>query len=427
MAARDELWTPPAVPPAAGSVRLRGFRDGDVPAAMALSLDPYVPLIGTLPPRASASQALEWVAAQRQRTAQRVGFSFAVADRDDDDCVGFAGLWLRQVEHGLATAGYAVLPASRGAGRATDALRALTAFAWTRPGVERVELHVEPWNLASRRVAERAGYTAGELMVRAYEIGGELRDVVPYLLVRPRWVRAVPAAELDRADAELVAAARRAVEAHGDGELHTVAAAVRDEHGRVHVGLNLHHFTGGPCAELVALAVARGAGARRPVAIVAVGDRGRGVLAPCGRDRQVLLDQHPGIRVLVPTPEGPRGVPVAELLPHAFSAAAQQVQRLRFDPRYLAAVQDGSKRVTMRFRDPVAVGPALLVFEFPHEVVLPGRVTATVHTTVAEVGEEEARAVGFTGREQVLPGLRHHYPDLTEDDEIVLVSFDVGP
>jgi ribosomal-protein-alanine N-acetyltransferase len=182
----DELWTWPPVPPAAGSVRLRRFRDDDVFAAMALSLDPYVPQIGTLPAQASAAQAMAWVAAQRQRTAQRVGFSFAVADRDGDDCVGFAGLWLRQVEQGLATAGYAVLPASRGAGRATDALRGLTAFAWTRPGVQRVELHVEPWNTASCRVAERVGYVAGEVLARGHEIGGELRDVVPYVLHRPR-------------------------------------------------------------------------------------------------------------------------------------------------------------------------------------------------------------------------------------------------
>ena len=144
-----------------------------------------MPLIGTLPPRATAVQAMAWVAAQRQRTAQRVGFSFAVADRDTDDCVGFAGLWLRQAGQGLATAGYAVLPASRGAGRATEALRALTAFAWTRPGVQRVELHIEPWNTASCRVAERVGYTAGEVLAGGHEIGGELRDVVPYVLHRP--------------------------------------------------------------------------------------------------------------------------------------------------------------------------------------------------------------------------------------------------
>ena len=237
----------------------------------------------------------------------------------------------------------------------------------------------------------------------------------------------MPGTDLDLLDQELVDAARAAVHAHGDGDVHTVAAAVRDEHGRVHVGLNLFHFTGGPCAELVALAVARGAGARRPVAIVAVGNGGRGVLAPCGRDRQVLVDHHPGIRVVVPTADGPRGVAVTELLPYAFDAAAQQVQRLRFNPRHLPAVRDGSKRVTMRYRDPVAVGPALLVFEFPEEVVLPGRVTATVRKTVDEVSEAEARADGFPGREHVLPGLRGHYPGLTGADEIVLVSFDVDP
>ena len=175
----EDLWTWPAVPPVAGSVRLRAFRDADAVAARALSQDPYVPLIGTLPHRATAEQAQDWVAAQRQRLAQRVGFSFAVADRDTDECVGFAGLWLRHVEDGFATAGYAIVPSARGAGRATDALRALTAFAWTRPAVQRVELDVEPWNAASRRVAERAGYVADGVPAW-HEIGGERRDVVRY-------------------------------------------------------------------------------------------------------------------------------------------------------------------------------------------------------------------------------------------------------
>lgn len=47
-------------------------------------------------------------------------------------------------------------------------------------------------------------------------------------------------------------------------------------------------------------------------------DTGRGVLAPCGRDRQVLLDYHPGIRVLVPVADGIRSVPIADLRPHAY-------------------------------------------------------------------------------------------------------------
>ena len=129
------------------------------------------------------------------------------------------------------------------------------------------------------------------------------------------------------ADRELIARARDVIDANGDteGGIHTVGAAVRDADGNIHVGVNLYHFTGGPCAELVALGAARSAGARGLTAIVAVGDGGRGVLAPCGRDRQVLADYHPSIRVLVPTSDGVRGVAAGELLPFRFDWMAQQI------------------------------------------------------------------------------------------------------
>ena len=38
---------------------------------------------------------------------------------------------------------------------------------------------------------------------------------------------------------------------HGDN--HTVAAAALDSAGPIHTGLNIHHLTGGPCAELVVI------------------------------------------------------------------------------------------------------------------------------------------------------------------------------
>lgn len=183
--ADDDLWVWPTTAPASGSVVLRAFQDDDVAAAVALSRDPYVSRIGTLGHDASEQEAGEWVAAQRSRLAQRVGFSFAVADRDTDACVGFAGLWLRTVDTGTASGGYAVVPAERRRGRATDALRALTAFAWTRGPVARVELHVEPWNTGSRRAAVRAGYVQGRLLPGGHEIGGEPRDVVEYTTRRP--------------------------------------------------------------------------------------------------------------------------------------------------------------------------------------------------------------------------------------------------
>lgn len=113
-------------------------------------------------------------------------------------------------------------------------------------------------------------------------------------------------------DDELVAAATAALEPVADGDFRTVGAAVRDVSGAIYTGVNLFHFTGGPCAEMVALANAGGA---RLVRVVAVGDENRGVLAPCGRCRQVLMDLAPGIRVMLP--DGAVR-PVEELLPQAY-------------------------------------------------------------------------------------------------------------
>lgn len=119
---------------------------------------------------------------------------------------------------------------------------------------------------------------------------------------------------------ELVELARATIDANTDAGpdqdgAHTMGAAVRSADGRTFAGVNLYHFTGGPCAELVALGAARAGGARTLTTIVAVGNHGRGPVGPCGRDRQVLFDYHPDIRVILPTELGVRSVSIRDLLP----------------------------------------------------------------------------------------------------------------
>jgi ribosomal-protein-alanine N-acetyltransferase len=174
----------PAKPPAFGSVVLRAFTDEDAHLAVELGEDSYVPLIGSLPAHPTARQALEWIHRQRGRLAEGTGFSFAIADAASGTAVGGIGLWLRDLPAGRATAGYAVSPAHRGRGIATSALRALTAFAWTIPGLHRVELYIEPWNTGSIRVAEAAGYRREGLLRSHQEIGGTRRDMLLYAATR---------------------------------------------------------------------------------------------------------------------------------------------------------------------------------------------------------------------------------------------------
>jgi RimJ/RimL family protein N-acetyltransferase len=176
----------PARPPAAGDVLLRPFTDDDVAMVLDLATDPYVPLIGTLPPSATEEEARAYVARQRGRWAEGRGFSFAVAEQATGRAVGGIGLWLAAgLPHGRGEVGYSTAPAARGRGYAAAALTAVTAFAWSIPQLHRLELHIEPWNAASVRTAERAGYRREGLLRSYQEIGGRRRDVMLFAAVRP--------------------------------------------------------------------------------------------------------------------------------------------------------------------------------------------------------------------------------------------------
>ncbi|MEV0035599.1 cytidine deaminase [Streptomyces sp. NPDC050804] len=126
-------------------------------------------------------------------------------------------------------------------------------------------------------------------------------------------------------DHELIEAAAEVARTRSRGDNHTMAAAARARDGRVITAMNAYHFTGGPCAELAVLGAAAAQGAYDLVTIVAVGDRDRGVVPPCGRCRQVLLDYFPGLRVIVAMADGPRALPVADLLPESYLWAAHQL------------------------------------------------------------------------------------------------------
>jgi cytidine deaminase len=122
-------------------------------------------------------------------------------------------------------------------------------------------------------------------------------------------------------DQELIEAAAQVARTRCRGENHTMAAAGRARDGRIVTAVNAYHFTGGPCAELVLIGAAAAQGAYELDTIVAVGDRDRGVVPPCGRCRQVLLDYFPDLKVIV----GDRTVRITELLPETYVWADHQL------------------------------------------------------------------------------------------------------
>ncbi|WP_354638105.1 cytidine deaminase [Kitasatospora camelliae] len=126
-------------------------------------------------------------------------------------------------------------------------------------------------------------------------------------------------------DHELIQAAAEVARTRCRGDNHTMAAAARAADGRIVTAVNAYHFTGGPCAELVLIGAAAAQGAYELDTIVAVGDRDRGVVPPCGRCRQVLLDYFPAVRVIVGTGDRVRSVAIADLLPETYVWADHQL------------------------------------------------------------------------------------------------------
>lgn len=113
----------------------------------------------------------------------------------------------------------------------------------------------------------------------------------------------------------LVAAAEDLLATLGDGDRHTVATAARTQEGVVLSALNISHYSGAICAEIGVL-VKLISEDKAPELLVTIGDQNRGIVAPCGRCRQVLTDYFPGTKVIMPSRKIST---LQELLPEAYT------------------------------------------------------------------------------------------------------------
>ncbi|MCX5388626.1 GNAT family N-acetyltransferase [Streptomyces sp. NBC_00094] len=120
--------------------------------------------------------------AQWDRATSGAGYPFVIVDAEGRP-VGNVGLWLRDSAQGRAALGYWVVRSARGQGAAATALRAVAGWALRELRIPRLELYVEPWNTASVRTAERAGFQREGLLRSWQQVGPERRDMFMYSLL----------------------------------------------------------------------------------------------------------------------------------------------------------------------------------------------------------------------------------------------------
>jgi [ribosomal protein S5]-alanine N-acetyltransferase len=157
------------------AVALHPLGEEDAPALVeAIGDDPDLDRWTRIPIPYTEGDAREFIA-----TTDEV--AFGIRDRASGELLG--GIGLRVYDMAVVEVGYWVKPGARGRGVATRALVLAARHAFDELGAARVHLTTEPDNVASQRVAEKAGFTREGVLRSLLDFKGRRRDAAMYSLL----------------------------------------------------------------------------------------------------------------------------------------------------------------------------------------------------------------------------------------------------
>ncbi len=116
------------------------------------------------------------------------GISLAVELRETGAMIGDAVLILTSATHEQGEVGYIIHPEHQGRGYATEATVALLQIAFGEAELHRVVGRIEPRNLASGRVLERAGMRLEATLIENEFVKGEWQNEGIYAVLRREWL-----------------------------------------------------------------------------------------------------------------------------------------------------------------------------------------------------------------------------------------------
>lgn len=160
-------------------IRLRPFTLDDVPAVTAACRDPEIPRWTLVPTDYSEDIAREWIG--RVVAPTESDLALAVEDRDTGRLAGSISISI--VKPSVGEFGYWAVAEFRGRGLTTRALRLFSRWAIDELGLARLQLGTIPGNVASERVAEKAGFRREGLLRSYVDQRGERRDVYLWSLL----------------------------------------------------------------------------------------------------------------------------------------------------------------------------------------------------------------------------------------------------
>ena len=144
-------------------------------------LQPWMPWCH---PGYSIDETRSWLATQVQAFQQRTTFEFAITT-DEGAYLGGCGLNQIDALNQRANLGYWVRSSAAGQGVATAATELTRDWGFAHTDLARIEILVAVGNIASRRVAEKAGAVYEGTMRSSLTVHGTRHDAAMYSFIRP--------------------------------------------------------------------------------------------------------------------------------------------------------------------------------------------------------------------------------------------------
>ncbi|HJZ82648.1 MAG TPA: GNAT family protein [Pyrinomonadaceae bacterium] len=168
------------------AVELRPYHPGDAELlyeAVRESIAEVSPWLPWCHENYSLAESRDFTASRQAATPNDEWYSFAVFDRGSGAFVGGVGLNFINRVHQFANLGYWVRTSAVGRGLATSATRLAAQFGFAQLGLRRIEIVAAVGNVASQRVAEKAGAVREGVARRRLLIRGESHDALLYSLI----------------------------------------------------------------------------------------------------------------------------------------------------------------------------------------------------------------------------------------------------
>jgi len=164
-------------------LHLRPLREDDLPDLYAVFADPDVMRYWSTPPMRDMAEARVYLAEIERNFAARTAFKWAITRQGNDRLIGTTSLFRLDGPHNTAEIGYALGSAHWGNGYAAEAVRRTSQFGFDALALRRIEADIDPRNLASIQVIEKAGFQREGVLRERYIYNGEIQDVVFYGLL----------------------------------------------------------------------------------------------------------------------------------------------------------------------------------------------------------------------------------------------------